>query len=98
LVALSTPKAHRDGVAERHRVFDALRAAGVTDLPDETYDEPLLRTAQVAALLRSSDRTIRTWADAGKLPYIKTLGGRRLFPASGVMSVLQSMRAHREEA
>lgn len=76
---------------ERRRLIDELRRAGVQDVPDDD-DEPLLRTSQVAALLRSSDRTIRTWADAGKLPYIKTLGGRRLFPASAVMAVLRSMQ------
>jgi len=78
--------------ALRQQVIATLRSAGL----DESFDgddEPLLRTSQVAALLRSSDRTIRTWADAGKLQYIKTLGGRRLFPASAVMAVLQQMRA-----
>jgi len=87
-----------DENAERNRLVEALRAAGVTDLPEDTYDEPLLRTSQVAALLRCSDRTIRTWTDAGKLPHIKTLGGRRLFPASAVMSVMQSMHGRRKEA
>jgi excisionase family DNA binding protein len=81
----------------RRDVIEKLRAAGLKDLEVDLDEEPLLRTSQVAALLRSSDRTIRTWADAGKLPYIKTLGGRRLFPASGVMAVLQKMRSGRAE-
>ena len=82
---------------ERSRLIDELRRAGVQDVPEDD-DELLLRTSQVAALLRSSDRTIRTWADAGKLSYIKTLGGRRLFPASAVMTVLRSMQggSHKE--
>lgn len=88
----------RTEAEERHRLIEALRAVGVADLPDDTYGEPLLRTAQVAALLRCSDRTIRTWSDLGKLPYIKTLGGRRMFPAQGVMTVLQTMRGQRAEA
>jgi excisionase family DNA binding protein len=87
-----------DEASERRRLVEALRAAGVHDVPDDEYDEPLLRTSQVAALLRSSDRTIRTWADAGKLTYIKTLGGRRMFPVSAVMAVLRTMRAQAEEA
>ncbi|HVL33990.1 MAG TPA: helix-turn-helix domain-containing protein [Actinomycetota bacterium] len=85
-------------LSSRHEIVEMLRAAGVEDLPDDGYDEPLLRTSQVAALLRSSDRTVRTWADAGKLPYIKTLGGRRLFPVSGILQVLQTMQRHTEEA
>lgn len=85
-------KTRGDSPAARREIIERLRAAGVQDLPDEDLDEPLLRTSQVAALLRSSDRTVRTWADAGKLKHIKTLGGRRLFPASAVLSVLQSMR------
>ena len=83
--------------SERARVLQMLRAAGVDDLPTATGEEPLLRTSQVAALLRSSDRTVRTWADAGKLRYIKTLGGRRLFPVSGVMQVLHEMHKHSTE-
>jgi excisionase family DNA binding protein len=69
------------------------------DGDDGAFDEPLLRTSQVAALLRTSDRTVRTWAELGKLHFIKTLGGRRLFPASAVMQVLNEMRGvPREEA
>jgi len=75
----------------RRAIISALRDAGVTEMLDDGLDEPLLRTSQVASLLRSSDRTVRAWADAGKLKYIKTLGGRRLFPASAVLSALRSM-------
>lgn len=89
---------HADRQSQRAKVIEMLRAAGIAELPDEGHDEPLLRTSQVAALLRSSDRTIRTWADAGKLKYIKTLGGRRLFPASAVLAVLETMRGHGGEA
>jgi len=95
--------AHAEALApapDRRRLLDLLSAVGVTDaVDDDGFDEPLLRTSQVAALLRTSDRTIRTWAEAGKLTFIKTLGGRRLFPASAVMHVLNEMRhSAREEA
>jgi len=89
-----------EGSSDRRKLLEVLAASGIGDAEtDETFDEPLLRTAQVATLLRTSDRTIRTWAEAGKLTYIKTLGGRRLFPASGVMAVLNTMRggSHEEE-
>lgn len=84
--------ANTQPATDRRKLLDLLAAAGVDADLDEQFDEPLLRTAQVAALLRTSDRTIRTWAEAGKLTYIKTLGGRRLFPASGVMRVMKTMR------
>lgn len=93
--AFASRNGNGNGASQRRQLLDLLRAAGVTDVPDEPDEEPLLRTSQVAALLRSSDRTIRTWADAGKLKYIKTLGGRRLFPASGILHVMQQMQDNR---
>lgn len=80
---------------QRRRLLERLREAGLDGVSPERLEEPLLQTSEVAALLRASDRTIRTWADAGKLPYIKTLGGRRMFPAAGVISALNAMNGSR---
>jgi excisionase family DNA binding protein len=51
--------------------------------------EPLLRermltAGEVAAAFGVEPKTVVRWADAGKLPCIKTLGGHRRFPASAV--------------
>jgi excisionase family DNA binding protein len=96
------PAAVETGVRsdDRRRLLELLRSEAVAGTleNDPLLDEPLLRTSQVAALLRTSDRTIRTWADAGKLTFIKTLGGRRLFPASAVIAALNGIRGTSEEA
>ncbi len=81
----------RDREGARREIVALLREAGAGEEVENGMDEPLLRTSQVAALLRSSDRTVRSWADAGKLKFVKTLGGRRLFPASAVLSALRAM-------
>lgn len=50
---------------------------------------PLLRTGEVAVLFGVSEHCIRKWADDGKLPCIKTLGGHRLFPSKEVAEALR---------
>ena len=39
-----------------------------------------LRTAQVAELLHVSPKTVSRWAQEGRLPYLRTLGGHRRYP------------------
>jgi len=39
-----------------------------------------LRSAQVAAILQVSPKTISRWAQQGLLPYQRTLGGHRRYP------------------
>ena len=51
----------------------------------------LLRTAEVAARLQVSARTVLAWAQAGKLPSIVTPGGHRRYPVTGVAAVLETM-------
>lgn len=60
-------------------------------------DEHYFRTSEVATILRVSVRAVRSWADAGKLACVRTEGGHRLFPASGVRDALDRMeRTDRE--
>lgn len=54
-------------------------------------DEHYFRTSEVATILRVSVRAVRSWADAEKLPCVRTAGGHRLFPASGVKEALDRM-------
>ncbi|CAN5906393.1 developmental transcriptional regulator BldC [soil metagenome] len=55
---------------------------------DSTVDpddlDGLLTPAEVASLFRVTPKTVTRWAEAGKLPAIKTLGGHRRFPARDV--------------
>jgi excisionase family DNA binding protein len=43
-----------------------------------------LRAAEVARILHVSPKTISRWAKEDKLPYTKTLGGHRRFPAQAI--------------
>lgn len=41
-------------------------------------------------LFRVDPRTVTRWANEGRLPVIKTLGGHRRFPAAAVHELLSS--------
>jgi excisionase family DNA binding protein len=45
---------------------------------------PVLLTGDVARRCEVSPEAVRYWANTGRLPAIKTVGGRRLFLASDV--------------
>ncbi len=71
----------------------------------EAYDEAdalptkaWLRSGQVAAVFRVHPRTVIRWSDAGRLPYVVTLGGQRRFPKAQVQALLARRRGQvREE-
>lgn len=47
----------------------------------------LLTRAEVAKIFRVSPSTITRWAEAGKLPTVKTLGGHRRYEAEAVLEL-----------
>ena len=49
-------------------------------MPDDVY----LKPGEVAAVFSVSPKTVSRWAQAGKLPFVTTLGGHRRFPESAV--------------
>jgi excisionase family DNA binding protein len=51
-----------------------------------------LRTAEVAALLQVSPKTVARWAKEGKLPFMKTLGGHRRYPEAEIRELLDQLR------
>jgi excisionase family DNA binding protein len=55
-------------------------------VPTTEIDE-LLTPGEVAALFRVTPKTVTRWAEAGKLPVVRTLGGHRRFPAAAVRRV-----------
>jgi excisionase family DNA binding protein len=65
------------------------RAVPHADVADITGSDILLKTGEVALLFGTSDRSVREWANAGKLPCIRTLGGHRLFPAAAVLNAMR---------
>lgn len=51
----------------------------------------LLTRAEVAAIFQVSPSTITRWAEAGKLPVAKTLGGHRRYDAASVEALAQQL-------
>jgi len=48
------------------------------------HNDELLTPGEVAAMFRVTPKTVTRWAEAGKLPVVRTLGGHRRFPAAAV--------------
>jgi excisionase family DNA binding protein len=51
-----------------------------------------LRSAQVAAILQVSPKTVCRWAMDGKLPFQRTLGGHRRYPEQVIRELAASLR------
>jgi DNA-binding transcriptional MerR regulator len=51
-----------------------------------------LRSAEVAAILQVSPKTIARWAQHGLLPYQRTLGGHRHSPDPAIRELAASLR------
>jgi excisionase family DNA binding protein len=51
-----------------------------------------LRPAEVADLLSVSPKTVSRWAKDGKLPFLKTLGGHRRYPAAAIQDLVDVLR------
>jgi excisionase family DNA binding protein len=52
-----------------------------------------LRAAEVADLLHVSPKTVSRWAKEGKLPFLKTLGGHRRYPAVEIRKLINELQA-----
>ena len=56
-----------------------------------------LRSAEVAAILQVSPKTVARWAQEGRLPCQRTLGGHRRYPEAAIRelaaSLVQEVRA-----
>jgi excisionase family DNA binding protein len=50
-----------------------------------------LRSAEVAAILQVSPKTIARWARQGLLPYQRTLGGHRRYPEALIGELAASL-------
>ena len=51
-----------------------------------------LRAAQVAAILQVSPKTVARWAQQGRLPCTRTLGGHRRYPEPAIRELAASLR------
>jgi excisionase family DNA binding protein len=57
----------------------------------QTTQPRYLRTAQVAELLQVSPKTVSRWAQEGRLPHFRTLGGHRRYPDAEIRALLESL-------
>ena len=51
-------------------------------------EHELLTPGEVAVMFRVNPKTVTRWARAGRISYIKTLGGHRRFKASEIRRLL----------
>ena len=51
-----------------------------------------LRTAEVAEILYVSPKTVSRWAKEGRLPFMRTLGGHRRYPAAKIRELAEQLR------
>jgi excisionase family DNA binding protein len=52
-----------------------------------------LRAAEVADILHVSPKTVSRWAKEGKLPFLKTLGGHRRYPAAEIRQLADELQS-----
>jgi len=64
-----------------------------TRVPDA---EPLLTPSEVAAMFRVDPKTVTRWAKAGKLTWIRTLGGHRRYREAEVRQLLGQIPQQRD--
>ena len=50
------------------------------------------RTAEVADILHVSPKTVSRWAKEGKLPFLRTLGGHRRYPAVEIRQLAEELQ------
>jgi excisionase family DNA binding protein len=50
-----------------------------------------LRSAEAAAILQVSPKTVARWAQQGQLPFQRTLGGHRRYPEPAIRALLASL-------
>ena len=50
-----------------------------------------LRSAEVAAILQVSPKTVARWAQQGQLPCQRTLGGHRRYPEPAIRELAASL-------
>jgi excisionase family DNA binding protein len=55
-------------------------------------DPPYLHPAEVADILHVSPKTVSRWAKEGKLPFLRTLGGHRRYPAAEIRQLAEALQ------
>ena len=70
-----------------------MRRGSPTQRQGRTRGPPsYLHTAEVADILQVSPKTVSRWAKEGKLPFLKTLGGHRRYPAAEIRQLADELQ------
>jgi excisionase family DNA binding protein len=69
-----------------------MRRGTPTQRQGRTRASPYLRAAEVADILHVSPKTVSRWAKEGKLPFLKTLGGHRRYPAAEIRQLAAELQ------
>ena len=68
---------------------------GTTARPGERVAQPTepryLRTPKSPSFLQVSPKTVSRWAQEGRLPYLRTLGGHRRYPDAEIRALLETL-------
>jgi excisionase family DNA binding protein len=56
------------------------------------FDNHQLTPAEVAAMFGVDPKTVTRWAQKGRLPYTRTLGGHRRYARIEILALLQRQR------
>jgi excisionase family DNA binding protein len=66
--------------------------------PYRTAAANYLRSGEVAELMGISPKTVSRYANEGRLPFQRTLGGHRRYPAAEVMALVAELTYRTEGA
>ena len=69
-----------------------MRRCNPTQRQGRTPVSPYLHPAEVADLLHVSPKTVSRWAKEGRLPFLKTLGGHRRYPAAEIRQLADELQ------
>ena len=78
---------HRTRVRRTKGCAVAAQPSGKTAPEDPRYLHP----AEVADIMHLSPKTVSRWAKEGKLPFLKTLGGHRRYPATEIRQLADEL-------
>ena len=79
----------RHGIGSAH---EGMRRGSPIQRQGRTRPSPYLRAAEVADILHVSPKTVSRWAKEGKLPFLKTLGGHRRYPAAEIRQLAEELQ------
>lgn len=58
-------------------------------MPQSSEEREILSTKQVAKLFKVDPKTVTRWAEEGRVPYFRTLGGHRRYYGDEVRPLLE---------